>query len=148
MTNFVFPRHARILGFDAVEKAFREVTEAITSQEKYPPYDIEKVQETGYIIRAAVAGFEQDEISVTRTEDNLIVTGRHKSNESSVSFIHRGIAKRDFQLQFKLTNGVTVSEVTLNHGILEIHLESPTPKQDTTVYEINAKKPARQDLFE
>ena len=59
-------------------------------------------------------------------EDNqLVVRGRLNSNGEEKTFLHRGIATRQFQRSFVLADGIDVLGAELNHGLLTIELERP-----------------------
>jgi len=58
---------------------------------------------------------------VTLEDGQLIVRGR-KPEDSARSYLHRGIAARQFQRSFVLADGVEVRAASLENGLLNIEL--------------------------
>lgn len=95
----------------------------------WPPYDIEKLGDSKYRISMAVAGFSQDEIELTQTGTELLVTGQKKADEANRQVLHRGIAQRNFQQTFSLANHVRVAGAKLENGLLSVDLVRELPEQ-------------------
>ena len=111
-----------LLGFEHIEKTARAQTR---KAESYPPYNIEHTSEEHLKITLAVAGFAAEDLSVTVEDNQLVVRGRLNSNAEDKTFLHRGIATRQFQRSFVLADGIEVLGAELNHGLLTIELERP-----------------------
>ncbi|MFN3537637.1 Hsp20 family protein [Brevundimonas sp.] len=95
----------------------------------WPPYNIETTGENAYRIEIAVAGFKPDELNIEVKENLLTVTGRRTANdESERTFLHRGLAERDFERRFQLADYVVVTEAGLNNGLLTIDLKRELPE--------------------
>jgi molecular chaperone IbpA len=95
----------------------------------WPPYNIETTGENAYRIEIAVAGFKPDELNIEVKENLLTVTGRRTANdESERTFLHRGLAERDFERRFQLADYVVVTEAGLNNGLLTIALKRELPE--------------------
>jgi HSP20 family molecular chaperone IbpA len=109
-----------LLGFEHIEKLLERNAKA----ETYPPYNIEHTNEERLKITLAVAGFAADDLSVTVEDNQLVVRGR-LSNAEDKTFLHRGIATRQFQRSFVLADGIEVLGAELSHGLLTIELERP-----------------------
>ena len=105
---------------------------APTAKVTYPPYNITQFDEK-YVVELAVAGFRRDEIDITVKDRTLTVA----SDTSAVEEIpgqkgkelHRGIARRDFKLNFALAEHIEVKEAKLEDGILTITLEQEIPEE-------------------
>ena len=110
-----------LLGFEHIERLLERNAKA----ESYPPYNIEHTSDEHLKITLAVAGFAADELSVTVEDNQLVVRGRLNSNGEEKTFLHRGIATRQFQRSFVLADGIDVLGAELNHGLLTIELERP-----------------------
>lgn len=95
----------------------------------YPPYNIIKDGDN-YIVEIAVAGFKQDEIDIEVKENELIVFGKVSSVpiEDGPKFLHRGIAAREFQRTFVLSDDVVVKDANMENGMLSIFLEHIIPE--------------------
>lgn len=108
--------------FDLLER--RGWVDAIDS---WPPYDISKTGDDDYRIAMAVAGFSQDELTVTH-EPNLLVVAGQISGEDDRQYLHRGLAGRSFQRRFGLADHVKVAGANLENGLLTIDLKREVPE--------------------
>ncbi len=126
-----------LLGFDQFERALDRAQRAAT--EGYPPYNIEQVSDTQLRVTIAVAGFEMDDLSVQLENNQLVIRGRKNTeeNEESRVFLHRGIATRQFQRSFILSEDIEVNGASLDNGLLNIDLRRILP--ETTVQTIAIK---------
>jgi len=96
----------------------------------FPPYDVEKTDEDGYRITLATAGFNPDELEITALPNLLVVTG-HKAKaagEDGRTYLHRGIAGRDFERKFELADYVLVKSAAYDNGLLSINLVREVPE--------------------
>lgn len=107
-----------MLGFEHIERLLERNAKA----ESYPPCNIEHMNDERFKITLAVAGFAAEDLSVTVEDNQLVVRGR-LNNTVDKSFLHRGIATRQFQRGFVLADGIEVLGAELNHGLLTIELE-------------------------
>jgi HSP20 family molecular chaperone IbpA len=138
-----------LLGFDQFERTLDKLSKC---EGGYPPYNIEQLSETQLRITLAVAGFTPADLSVQIEDNQLVVRGQQKDCGQR-SFIHRGIAARQFQRAFVLAEGIEVVGASLDNGLLNIDLSRPIiePKVKTIPIEagkapacsigIGAKKP-------
>lgn len=125
-----------LLGFDQFERALDRAQRA--SAEGYPPYNIEQIGETRLRITVAVAGFEMDDLSVQLEQNQLVIRGRKReAEEDQRVFLHRGIATRQFQRSFILSDDIEVAGASLDNGLLNIDLTRILP--ETTVQTIAIK---------
>src|ERR1700744_4171915 len=93
-----------LLGFDEIERALDRV--ARTPNDGYPPYNIERLAKDGEAperlrIILAVAGFTRDQLAVSLEERQLVIRGRQQDDKTR-TYLHRGIAARQFQRAFLL----------------------------------------------
>ena len=107
-----------LLGFEHIERLLERTTKA----DSYPPYNIEHTDENRLKITLAVAGFKAEDLSVS-VEDNQLVIRGHVTDPEEKTFLHRGIATRQFQRSFVLAEGIEVLAAELRHGLLTIELE-------------------------
>ena len=135
MTKLALGTHPFLLGFDQLE---RLVERTAKSENGYPPYNIEQVSENAFRITLAVAGFAEDDLSLTVEDRQLVVRGRHSDGEDGRVFLHRGIAARQFQRTFLLADSVDVSGAALENGLLHVDLKRATP--ETVVQTIKIKR--------
>jgi len=95
----------------------------------YPPYNIRTTGEDHYQITMAIAGFSEDDISITTEQNRLLVTGnRADEAEEQGEYLHRGIATRSFERRFNLADHVKVVSASLENGLLHIDLERELPE--------------------
>ena len=121
MTKLTFGGHPSLLGFDRIDRLL-ERTEKSTN-DGYPPYNIEQTSQNSIRISVAVAGFGEDDISVTIEDQQLVIAGKQPPGEVKRVFLHRGIATRQFQRSFVLADGMEVKQANLANGLLHIDLE-------------------------
>lgn len=124
MTKPAFGTHPFLLGFDELERLVERTARA---SDGYPPYNIEQRGEDGFRITLAVAGFREDDLSVTLEDRQLVVRGR-TADEGERVWLHRGIAARQFSRAFVLAEGVEVKGAGLAHGLLNIDLQRSSPE--------------------
>lgn len=111
-----------LLGFEDFERALERISKS--AGDSYPPYNVEQHSESHLRIVLAVAGFAPEDLSVQLEGNQLVVRGR-QSPAAGESFLHRGIATRQFQRSFVLANGIDVTGAVLEDGLLRIELERP-----------------------
>ncbi|QCI65344.1 Hsp20 family protein [Phreatobacter stygius] len=120
-----------LLGFDQLERVLDRVTKAADG---YPPYNIERIAAEAGLpdrlrITLAVAGFTRDQLDVTVEESQLTIRGRQQDDGEGRTFIHRGIAARQFQRVFVLADGMEVMGADLKNGLLSVDLARPEPER-------------------
>ncbi len=110
---------------DLIDSAMRS-----EGDRSYPPYDVEKTGDDGYRITLAAAGFAADELEITAQPNLLIVTGRkHADGEDGArTYLHRGIAARNFERRFELADYVVVKSASYDNGMLAIDLAREVPE--------------------
>lgn len=121
------PLYRSAIGFDRLANLFDEALRA-DAQPSYPPYNIELVGEDKYQITMAVAGFDRSELEIESERDQLKVVGRKQKDETKRTFLHRGIAARDFEHRFQLADHVRVVGARLDNGLLNIELVREIPE--------------------
>lgn len=115
------------IGFDRMLHAL-DAASRVEATDKWPPYDIAKTGEDDYRITMAVAGFAQDELTVTQEQTLLVVSGQ-KGGEDSGQYLHRGIPEGAFQRRFALADHVKVVGAKLENGVLTIDLKRELPEE-------------------
>jgi molecular chaperone IbpA len=115
------------VGFDRIFNLLESVG-GIEPVESWPPYDIVKSGDDAYRITMSVAGFTQDELTVTQ-EPNLLVVCGAKSDDDEAQYLYRGIAGRRFPRRFELADHVRVVGAGLANGLLTIDLKRELPEE-------------------
>jgi molecular chaperone IbpA len=130
MRNFDFsPLFRSTVGFDRVLDLLDSVSRYDTTQ-TFPPYNIERTDESHYRITIAVAGFGEKDLSVEVREGVLTVQGkRSDETEKQPGYLYQGIAGRAFERRFQLAEHVEVKGAKLENGLLHVDLERIVPEE-------------------
>ncbi len=122
------PLFRSTVGFD---RLFDLMDSYAEQSQGYPPYNIERSDETHYRISLAVAGFAEQNLNVEVREGVLTVTGKQNDPEKAESkgFLYQGIAGRAFERRFQLAEHVEVRQAKLENGLLHIDLERLIPEE-------------------
>jgi len=113
------------IGFDHLFDVLDEVQR--TSEETYPPYNIERTGESRFQISVALAGFTPEEVALTVEQNVLTLEGRKTEKEEKL-FLHRGISTRSFKRQFTLADHVEVKGACFENGLLIVDLMREIPE--------------------
>ncbi|MEW9919627.1 Hsp20 family protein [Marimonas sp. MJW-29] len=136
MTKLTLASYPHMLGFEQLERVLERT--AKSGNEGYPPFNIEQTSDWSYRITLAVAGFSEDDLSITIEDRQLVIRGRQTDDSEGRVFLHRGIASRQFQRSFVLADGVDVGEARMENGLL--HVDLTRAKPETVVQTIKIKK--------
>ena len=112
------------IGFDDMFDQFENMlgNGSLTMQSNYPPYNIRKTGKDKYSIEVALAGFE-DNLLTVRTKQ---VNKSDNQNENG-EIIHKGISQRQFARSFTIADDVKVNGAELKDGLLTIACERIVP---------------------
>lgn len=128
-TTFDFsPFYRSSIGYDRVFDLLENSTRGQISDNNWPPYDIAKTDGDTYRISMAVAGFSEDELSISTESNQLMVSGEKKVG-SDGEYLYRGIANRPFTRRFELADHVKVTAAHLVNGLLRIDLRREIPEE-------------------
>ena len=136
MTKLTLGTHPFLLGFEQLERLVERT--AKTGNDGYPPYNIEQTSDRSYRITLAVAGFREEDLSITVEDRQLVIRGRQAEDGQDRVFLHRGIAARQFQRSFVLAEGVDVGEAVMENGLLHVDLTRHVP--ETVVQTVRIKR--------
>ncbi|MDR3464225.1 MAG: Hsp20 family protein [Beijerinckiaceae bacterium] len=130
-----------LLGFDEIERALERVTRS--TGDGYPPYNIERIGQTEtqaetLRITLAVAGFTRDQLEILVEEGQLLIKGK-QTDDKTRTYLHRGIAARQFQRVFLLADGMQVNGANLENGLLSVDLFRPEPQRRGQVIDITVR---------
>lgn len=128
MRTFDFsPLFRSTVGFD---RMFDLMDSMADQGQGYPPYNIERSDDTHYRISLAVAGFAEKDLNVEVRDGVLTVTGRREdAPEDPARYLYQGIAGRSFERRFQLAEYVEVRDAKLENGLLHIDLERVVPEE-------------------
>ena len=124
------------IGFDRTFDTLALLANSKQQTSNYPPYNIRKLSEDKYTIELAVAGFEESEIDIEAAGENLTIKGS-KDQDASEGLVHQGLAARNFNKTFVLSDDMVIKGAALSNGMLYIGIESIIPED---------KKPRKIDF--
>ena len=144
MTRLSLFNSPLLLGFEQFEQAIDRISK---TADGYPPYNVEQLGENRLRITLAVAGFTEADLSVQIEDRQLVIRGKQKDDDGR-TYLHRGIAARQFQRSFVLAEGIEVVGASLDAGLLDIDLVRPKVEERQRVIKINAAagKPAPRTI--
>ncbi len=136
MAKLSFGAYPHMLGFEQLEQLLERT--AKSSNEGYPPFNIEQTSDRSFRITLAVAGFSEGDLSITLENRQLVIQGKKTQETDTRIFLYRGIATRQFQRSFVLADGVEVGEAFMENGLLHIDLAQNIPAN--VIQKIEIKK--------
>ena len=129
------PLYRSFVGFDRMADLIDAAARHTDTGTAYPPYNVAQLGDDHYRIELAVAGFAPDELEIESNENVLTVKGvktpvasNDDEVESTVQYLHRGIAERGFERRFQLADHVVVTGADMRHGLLVIELRRELPE--------------------
>jgi molecular chaperone IbpA len=122
------PLYRSTVGFDRFANLLDSALQNNQSGSSYPPYDIEVLDENRYAIRLALAGFEEQELSIEVEKGVLTISGKKAGEDDDSRYLYRGIANRSFERKFQLADHVEVESATFHNGLLEVRLLKELPE--------------------
>ena len=114
------------IGFDHVFDLLDQTTR-LSTEDNYPPYNIERAGEDQYRISLALAGFTPDEVTITAEQNVLSVEGS-KAQKPETEYLYQGISARAFRRVFNLADHVQVKGASFENGLLKIDLVREVPE--------------------
>lgn len=116
------------VGFDQLFNDIDRLYANSTNNHAYPPYNIIREDENTFLIEIAAAGFKQEDLDVTVDQGQLVVQCS-AAKEDEKTYVHRGIAMRNFTRTFRLADHIEVVDAKLADGLLTIKLERIVPEE-------------------
>ena len=119
------------VGFDSMFDRWESVFDFNTANNtKYPPYNIRREGDEKYFIELAIAGLNEDDLEVSLQSQVLNIRSKKESDqEPEDNYVHRGIAKRQFEREFTLSDDIVVKGCDLTNRMLTIELEKIIPEE-------------------
>ena len=136
MAKLSFGAYPHMLGFEQLEQLLERT--AKSSNEGYPPFNIEQTSDRSFRITLAVAGFSEGDLSITLENRQLVIQGKKTQETDTRIFLYRGIATRQFQRSFVLADGIEIGEAFMENGLLHIDLVQNIPTN--AIQKIEIKK--------
>ena len=133
LDNRLFPTDLLFRNFFENDTTFQSYTE---TKPNYP-VDI-ATTDTGLVIEIAAVGIDKKDIEIETTDNTLKVIYEKGQDDSPKEFdyIHRGIARRAFNLGWKISPKCDITKIsaTMDKGLLSIFIpftKEATPKTVT-----------------
>ena len=131
----------RFIGFDTMfDRLERNVQYHDTN---FPVYNVVHDKENdSYVIELALAGYSDDDITITVDDQTLIIKG--DKGEDQKQYTHKGIAFRKFEKRWTLGEYMVVQGASFENGLLKIEIDKVIPDEKKprviTIGKKNAKK--------
>jgi len=94
----------------------------------YPPYNLIQVNNVESRLEIALAGFKKEEVHAFTEYGKLFVEGQKQNKDEDGTFIHKGVAQRNFKRSWTLSDDTEVSNVVFEDGLLRIVLGKIVPE--------------------
>lgn len=125
-----FRRDPFNVGFDSLFDRLVDFQHTVNPTQKigYPHYNVAKVGEDEFVIEIALAGFSEENLSITVKEHNLEVKGEVPEKDGE-TVIHRGISTRSFIRRWNLADTIEVTGAEFKNGLLTVQLKNVIPEE-------------------
>ncbi|CAL4326000.1 Small heat shock protein Ibp (plasmid) [Buchnera aphidicola (Thelaxes suberi)] len=133
--------------FKEIDKLFSTLSGKKIIADSVPPYDILQLKENFYKLIISVPGYFEENLEISTQDDQLVIIGKkeitentNEKKETVEKILHQGIYTGDFSLSFRLNQRISVTNATLNQGLLTIYFKYQIPeKQKIQKIQINVK---------
>ena len=144
LLNVLQPEN-RFIGFDNMFNKFEQHLQYHDTN--FPVYNVvHNKEEESYTIELALAGYNDNDISI-QLEDNVLSVKGDKG-EDEQNYISKGIAYRKFEKRWTLGEYMVVDGASFENGLLKVYISKVVPdeKKPRTI-EINGKKSEKKSLL-
>ena len=97
-------------------------------QSNYPPYNLIQVNNHESKLEIALAGFKKDQLKVFTEFGKLYVEGSKEESKVDGTFIHQGLAQRNFQRVWTISDDTKIGSVKFEDGLLTVQLNKIVPE--------------------
>jgi len=108
---------------DYLDRFFNE-----SPQSNYPPYNLIQVNNHESKLEIALAGFKKDQLKVFTEFGKLYVEGSKEESKVDGTFIHQGLAQRNFQRVWTVSDDTEIGSVEFTDGLLTVELKKIVPE--------------------
>jgi molecular chaperone IbpA len=96
---------------------------------KYPPHNVYKDGDN-YVVEIALAGWEEDDISVIVENLELTIKGEKQDSDTPPKHMaYKGISTKNFSKKFVLAPHYVVTDATFKNGLLTIEVKHLLPEE-------------------
>ena len=97
-------------------------------QSNYPPYNLIQLNNHESTLEIALAGFKKDELKVYTEFGKLFVKGSKEESKVDGTFIHQGLAQRNFERVWTISDDTKIGSVEFTDGLLTVQLNKIVPE--------------------
>lgn len=115
-------------GEQVLDRINRNVAMARQNERRFPFHDIIKFGDSKYRLNMAIAGYNQEDVSIELHNNTLTITGKPPIVEDDANYIHKGISLAPFERKFDVLEYMDVTSASYKNGILTIDLEQSIPE--------------------
>ena len=137
------------VGFDSLFDRLVDFQTTVNPTQKmsYPHYNVTKVGDNEFAIEIALAGFSEENLSITAKENILEVKGSVPDRDTE-TIIHQGISTRAFNRRWNLADTIEVTGASFTNGLLTVHLKNVIPEeQKPRAISINTDSPVQKEFL-
>ena len=109
---------------DYLDRFFNESPQTST----YPPYNLIQLNNHESKLEIALAGFKKDELKVYTEFGKLYVQGTKEESKDDGTFVHQGLAQRNFERVWTVSDDTKVGSVKFEDGLLTVELNKIVPE--------------------
>ena len=96
---------------------------------KYPPHNVYKDGDN-YVVEVALAGWEEEDISVIVENLELTIKGEKQDSDTPPKHMaYKGISTKNFSKKFVLAPHYVVTDATFKNGLLTIEVKHLLPEE-------------------
>lgn len=99
-----------------------------TASSNYPPYNVIQLNNIETRLEIALAGFKKEEVHAFTEYGKLFVRGEKETSDEEGTYIHKGLAQRNFERSWTLAEGTEVTDVLFEDGLLRITVKKVVPE--------------------
>ena len=116
----------RMLGMNNLVAALNNIS---YEDNKYPPHNVYK-DGANYVVEIALAGWEEDDISVIVENLELTIKGEKQDSDTPPKHMaYKGISTKNFSKKFVLAPHYVVTDATFKNGLLTIEVKHLLPEE-------------------
>ena len=116
----------RMLGMNNLVAALNNIS---YEDNKYPPHNVYKDGDN-YVVEIALAGWEEDDISVIVENLELTIKGeKQDSDRTARHMAYKGISTKNFSKKFVLAPHYVVADAMFKNGLLTIEVKHFLPEE-------------------
>ena len=109
---------------DYLDRFFNEPSQT----SNYPPYNLIQLNNHESKLEIALAGFKKDELKVYTEFGKLYVEGSKEESKVDGTFVHKGLAQRNFERVWTVSDDTKVGSVEFVDGLLTVQLNKIVPE--------------------